>query len=152
MAEKASRHSAKTGKSDEQRGGVAELERSEMMAHLLRALDEGKSIGHYGRLVFSMVARHFLDEDELIGYLQKDPDFSEQEARALYLQVQGRDYSPPKRDKILAWQALQGFPICPNPDDPSCCNVYQELRVPEDVYEHIGEFYEERAEAEEEAA
>ncbi len=122
------------------------------MAHLLHALGDGQDIGHYGRLVFAMIARHFLSEDELIGYLQKDPDCSEQEARALYLQVQGRDYSPPKRDKILAWQALQDFPICPNPDDPSACNVYSELRFPDDVYEHIGEFYEEKAEAQEEAA
>ncbi len=139
-------------RTDEQQGGIAELQRSEMMAHLLHALDDGQDIGHYGRLVFAMIARHFLSEDELIGYLQKDPDCSEQEARALYLQVQGRDYSPPKRDKVLAWQALQDFSICPNPDDPSACNVYSELRFPDDVYEHIGEFYEEKAEAQEEAA
>ena len=32
-----------------------ELRKSEMMAHLLDALDRGKDIGHYGRLVFAMV-------------------------------------------------------------------------------------------------
>jgi len=34
------------------------------------------AIGHYGRLVFAMVARH-LSEDELISYLNQDSDFSE---------------------------------------------------------------------------
>ena len=29
------------------------------MAHLLDSLNDGKDIGHYGRLVFAMVARHF---------------------------------------------------------------------------------------------
>src|SRR5215211_4677464 len=100
-----------------------ELRKSEMMAHLLDALDEGKDIGHYGRLVFAMVGRHFLDEKELLKYLRKDKDFGEDEARALILQVQGRDYNPPKRETILEWQAQQDFPICPNPDDPEACNV-----------------------------
>ena len=126
---------------------VDELRKSEMMAHLLDALDEGKDIGHYGRLVFAMVARHFMDEDELVGYLQKDRDFSEEDARALYLQVQGRDYNPPKRQRILEWQKEQEFPICPNPDDPDACNVYKDLNFPDDVYEKISEYYEHKAEA-----
>lgn len=41
-----------------------ELRKNGMMAHLLDALDTGQDIGHYGRLVFAMVARHFLDEQE----------------------------------------------------------------------------------------
>ncbi len=98
--------------------GVEELRKSEMMAHLLDALKAGQDIGHYGRLVFAMVAHHFMDEDELVKYLQKDGDFSEKEARSLYLQVQGKDYNPPKRDRILEWQQNQEFPICPNVDDP----------------------------------
>lgn len=63
---------------------VEELRKNDMIAHLLNA---GKDIGHYGRLVFAMVARHFLSEDELISYLQKDANFSEQKARSLYQQV-----------------------------------------------------------------
>jgi hypothetical protein len=114
-----------------------------MLAHLLDALEDQQDIGHYGRLVFAMVGRHFLDEDELVGYLTKDKDFDEQAARALYRQVQGRDYSPPRRERILEWQAQQDFPICPSPDDPSACNVYRELRFPDGIYEHIEEFYEE---------
>ena len=126
---------------------VDELRNSDVMSHLLDALDTGQDIGHYGRLVFTMVGRHFMDEDELVGYLSKDKDFGEQEARALYLQVEGHDYNPPKRDKILEWQAQQDFPICPNTDDPNACNVYRDLRFPDGIYEHIQEFYEEQAEA-----
>jgi hypothetical protein len=124
-----------------------ELRKSDMMAHLLDALDQGQDIGHYGRLVFAMVARHFMAEEELVEYLQKDRDFGEEQARALYLQVQGRDYNPPRRDKILQWQKEQEFPICPNPDDPDSCNVYRELQFPDSVYEDIAEYREQKAEA-----
>ena len=124
---------------------VEELRKSDMMAHLLDSLDAGKDIGHYGRLVFSMVARHFLSEDELISYLQKDSDFSEAQARTLYKQVQGRDYNPPKRERVLEWQQQQEFPICPNSDDPDSCNVYKDLQFPEHVYENISEYYEQKA-------
>lgn len=121
---------------------VAELRKNDMMAHLLDALDQGEDIGHYGRLVFAMVARHFLSEDELIGYLTKDSDFNETEARTLYKQVQGKDYNPPRRERVLEWQQQQDFPICPNSDDPDSCNVYKDLQFPEHVYEHISEYYE----------
>ena len=124
---------------------VEELRQNEMMAHLLDALDEGQDIGHYGRLVFAMVARHFMTEDELIRYLQKDPDFSEAEAKSMVHQVSGKDYNPPKRDRVLEWQQHQDFPICPNSDDPDSCNVYKDLRFPEEVYEHISSYYEHKA-------
>jgi hypothetical protein len=123
------------------------LRKNGMMAHLLDALDAGKDIGHYGRLVFAMVARHFLREDELIDYLQKDRDFTEEQARALYRQVQGRDYSPPNRDRILEWQRQQDFPIIPNPDDPDAGNVYQDLQFPDEVYDHISAYHEQKAES-----
>ncbi|WP_250124712.1 hypothetical protein [Chroococcidiopsis sp. CCMEE 29] len=124
---------------------VEELRKNDMMSHLLDALDGGKDIGHYGRLVFAMVARHFLSEDELISYLQQDSDFSEAEARSLYKQVQGKDYNPPRRERVLEWQQHQEFPICPNPDDPDTCNVYKDLQFPEHVYEHISEYYEHKS-------
>jgi hypothetical protein len=124
------------------------LRDSPMMAHLLDALEAGTDIGHYGRLTFAMIARHFLDEEELVGLLASQPGYDETQARSLVLQVQGRDYNPPKRERILEWQAQQDFPICPTPDDPQSCNVYRELRLPDSVYEHIGEFWEEQAEAE----
>jgi DNA primase large subunit len=118
-----------------------------MMAHLLDALQEGTDIGHYGRLTFVMVARHFMDEDEMVKLLSKQPDANEAEVRALIQSVKGHDYNPPKRERILQWQAQQDFPICPTPDEPGTCNVYNELRFPPDIYENINEFWEERAEA-----
>lgn len=92
-----------------------ELRKNGMMAHLLDALGRGEDIGHYGRLVFAMLARHFMTDDELMDWLRKDRDFSDESARALVQQVQGRDYSPPKREKILDYQRQQDFPIIPNP-------------------------------------
>lgn len=124
---------------------VEDLLKNGMMAHLLEALEAGKDIGHYGRLVFAMVARHFMTEDELLTYLTKNPDFTEEEARALYHQVQGRDYNPPRRERILEWQKQQEFPICPNPDDPDACNVYKDLQFPESIYQHITDYHEQKA-------
>ena len=124
---------------------VKELRKSQMMAHLLDALEEGQDIGHYGRLTFAMIARHFLSEKDLLHYLQKDQDFSETEAKTLIQQVQGKDYNPPKRDRILEWQSQQTFPICPNAEDPDSCNVYRDLQFPEHVYEHISSYYEQKA-------
>lgn len=126
------------------------LRKNDMMAHLLDALDQGQDIGHYGRLVFAMVARHFMDEEELVGWLTKDQDFSEEDGRSLYLQVQGRDYNPPKREKILDWQRQQDFPIIPNGEDPDSGNVYKDLQFPDGVYEHIAEYYEDKVEAQQE--
>jgi hypothetical protein len=123
------------------------LRDSPMMAHLLDALEAGRDVGHYGRLTFAMIARHFLPDDELVRLLADQPEQSEETARALLLQVEGRDYNPPKRERILEWQAQQDFPICPTPDDPTACNVYRELRFPESVYENVDEYWEEQAEA-----
>ena len=124
---------------------VEDLRQSPMMAHMLDALDNGEDIGHYGRLVFTMIGRHFVDNDELVGLLTKDHDAGEQEIKALVQQVEEKGYSPPKRDKILEYQSQQDFPICPNPDDPDACNPYQELQFPDEVYESIQEYREERA-------
>ncbi|WP_119321375.1 hypothetical protein [Capsulimonas corticalis] len=122
-----------------------ELRKSDVMAHLLDSLDAGKDIGHYGRLVFAMVAWRFLPEDDVVRLLQQDNDFNEADARALYLQVKSHDYSPPKREKLLDYQAKQDFPIIPNPDDPDSGNLYRDLQFPDQVYEHISEYYEEKA-------
>jgi hypothetical protein len=92
-----------------------------------------------------MVARHFLSEDKLVSLLADQPEQDEESARALLQQVTARDYNPPRRERILEWQSQQDFPICPDPDDPSACNVYSDLRFPEDVYDNINEFYEEQA-------
>lgn len=126
-------------------GRGQKLTDSPMMAHLLAALEDGTDIGHYGRLVFTMVARHFMAEDEVVTLLANQPDVEKKEARALWLQVEERNYNPPHRDKILAWQAEQEFPICPNPEDPNGCNVYRELNFPDGIYDDVEAFWEERA-------
>jgi hypothetical protein len=122
-------------------GRSTDLRDSPMMAHLLDALEKGTDIGHYGRLVFAMVARHFLPEDEMVRLLGNQPGHNADEARALLRQVEAKDYNPPKRERILEWQAQQDFPICPTPDDPTSCNVYSELRFPDNIYDNITDFY-----------
>ena len=134
--------------SDESKfGGVEELRKDSMMAHLLDSLDAGKDIGHYGRLVFAMVARHFLPHDEVLACMTKDRDFSDEDARLMLRQVEGKDYNPPKRDRILEWQKEQEFPILPNVDDPDCGNLYRNLKFPDEVYKHIGHYQEAKMEA-----
>jgi hypothetical protein len=122
---------------------IDELRQDPMMARLIDDLEAGTDIGHYGRLVFAMVARHFADEDELVELLSNDRDFSEEKARVMVREVIDAGYSPPKRDKILEFQARQDYPIIENPDDPDLGNVYKDLRFPDEVYDHI-EHYRER--------
>lgn len=133
--------------SSPEQDGAAELRKSGMMVHLMDSLDAGKDIGHYGRLVFAMVARHFLPEEQVVAYLTKDKDFSDEDARSMVTQVQGRDYNPPRREKILQYQKEQEFPIIPNPDDPDSGNVYRDLQFPEHVYEHIQEYNDHKQQA-----
>jgi hypothetical protein len=122
-----------------------DLRQNDMMGHLLTALEDRQDIGHYGRLVFAMVGRHFLDESELLELLSNNPGFSNVQARALVNQVNSRDYNPPKREKVLQFQSEQDFPICPNPDDPDACNLYRNLKFPDGVYERIAEYHEQKA-------
>jgi hypothetical protein len=133
------------------RASLESLRQNDMMAHLLDALDRGEDIGHYGRLVFTMVGHHFMQEDDLVRYLSKNPDFSEEKAKALVHQVKQRGYNPPKRQKVMEWQTEQEFPICPGGDDPDGCNIYRNLKFPDGVYEKIEEYHEQKAEAEDHA-
>ena len=130
--------------------GISELRASPMMAHLLDAIEARTDIGHYGRLVFVIVGRYFLPEDKVVRMISTQPDMGETRARALVLQAASRKYNPPSRERILEWQRLQEFPICPDADDPSGCNLYRELTFPEDVYENIQELWEKKAESAEE--
>ena len=123
---------------------VEDLRQSPMMAHMLDALDNHEDIGHYGRLVFAMIGRHFVSNDELIELLTKGNDADEQEIRTMVQQVEDKGYSPPRREKILQFQELQDFQICPDPNDPDACNVYNELQFPDEVYESIQEYQEKR--------
>lgn len=138
---------AKTAENQAASAGVEELRKDGMMSYLLDSLEAGKDIGHYGRLVFAMVARHFLDEEEVVAHLGKDKDFNEDEARSLVRQVIDHDYSPPRREKILDYQGRQDFPLIQNPEDPDDGNVYRDLNFPEHVYEHISEYRDQKAHA-----
>ena len=131
----------------EERGGEAELRKDSMMAHLLDSLDEGKDIGHYGRLVFAMVARHFMPHEEVLAWMMKDKDVDEEKATLMLRQVEGRDYNPPGRDKILDYQSKQDFRSLPEPDDPDCGNLYRNLKFPDEIYEHIGHYQEAKQES-----
>lgn len=131
----------------EERGGEAELRKDSMMAHLLDSLNEGKDIGHYGRLVLAMVARHFMPHEEVLAWMMKDKDVDEEKATLMLRQVEGRDYNPPRRDKILEYQTKQEFPILPAPEDPDCGNLYRNLKFPDEIYEHIGHYQEAKMEA-----
>ena len=53
--------------------GIEDIRPNGMMAYLLDVLSAKKDIGHYGRLVFAKVARHFVDADELVAYLTQNP-------------------------------------------------------------------------------
>lgn len=123
---------------------LEELKQEPMMAHLMATLDSGHGIGHYGRLVFVMVARHFLEPDDLLAKLRKDPECDEEQALSLVAQVEDRNYNPPKRERVLDWMRRQEFPVCPNPDDPGQCNVYRNLDFPKEVYDRINQFHLER--------
>jgi hypothetical protein len=123
---------------------LVDLRQSPMMARMLDALDNGEDIGHYGRLVFAMIGRHFVSNAELVELLTKDHDADEQEIRAMVQQVEDKGYSPPGREKILEFQNQQDFQICPDPDDPDACNVYNELQFPDEVYQSIQEYKEKR--------
>ena len=125
--------------------GEEELRKDSMMAHLLDSLGAGKDIGHYGRLTFAMVARHFLSHDEVLSWLTKDSDFDEEKAEAMLAQVESSGYNPPKRDRILGWQKEQEFPIMPDPSDPDCGNLYRTLKFPDAVYKHIEEYREQKS-------
>jgi len=125
---------------------IEELRQDPMMAHLIASLEQGRDIGHYGRLVFVMVARHFLSEDEVLDYLMRDRDVDERKARSLLAQVNARGYNPPKRERVLDWMSKQSFPICPSPEDPDQCNPYKNLDFPKEIYDRIQDYYEGKAE------
>ena len=135
------------GEQSEVGDGELELRKDSMMAHLLDSLEAGKDIGHYGRLVFAMVARHFLPHEEVLAWMMKDKDVEQEKATLMLRQVEGRDYNPPRRDKILDYQSKQEFPIIPNVDDPDSGNLYRNLKFPDEIYDHIGHYQEAKLES-----
>lgn len=124
--------------------GIDELRKDPMMAHLLDSLDAGTDVGHYGRLVFAMVARHFLPHEEVVSWLTRDNDFTADQAQQMLHQVEGRDYSPPRRERLLEWQGEQEFQFI-NASDPDSGNLYRNLKFPQEIYQHIGHYQDAKA-------
>jgi hypothetical protein len=89
---------------------VEDLRQSPMMGHMLDALENGEDIGHYGRLDFAMIGRHFLDNDELVGLLTQDYDVNEQEIKALVQQVQERATARPGGRRSWSTRASRTSP------------------------------------------
>lgn len=136
-----------TRRSDESRViQSTDLRESAMMARLWDDLAAGVDIGHFGRLVFTMIGRHYIDEPELIDLLSKNFE-SVDEARALLLEVNARNYNPPRRDVILQWQERQEYKIIPliYAHDLHWGNVYSELKLPKEIYNQVQNFYKEAA-------
>jgi hypothetical protein len=123
---------------------MKELRQSPTMARLLDALDQGQDIGHYGLLTVAMVGNQFLEKDELLKVLERDPKVDEREAKSLVQQVASRDYNPPSRQTLLDWQQHQDFPIIEHPEDPNAGNLYRELQMPDDDYEDIENYREQQ--------
>ncbi len=90
-------------------GRGTQLRDSPMMVRLLDALERGEDIGHYGRQTFTMVARFFMGEEQLVQLLAKQPGQGETDASAPVMQVVNHDYSPPTRDRLLTWQREQVY-------------------------------------------
>ncbi len=126
---------------DGQLGGEEELRKDPMMAHLLDSLSAGTDVGHYGRLVFAMVARHFLPHEQVLAYLMKDNDFGEEQASAMLRQVEGKDYNPPRRERLMEWQREQEFQFL-DLSDPDSGNLYRNLKFPQAIYKHIENYQE----------
>jgi hypothetical protein len=123
---------------------VEDLKSSPTMKHMLDALDSGEDIGHYGRLTFAMTARYFVENEELAELLAKDKDCTEEEARALVGQVEEKGYNPPRRERLVEWSREQEFNIV-DESDPDSGNLYNELTFPDEVFEDIEEYREEKA-------
>ena len=92
---------------------IQDLQQDEMMVHLMEALENKQDIGHYGRLVFAMTARHFFSDEEVFDWLKKDPDCDDAKARSILVQVEQRGYNPPRRDRVLDWINSKAFPFVP---------------------------------------
>ena len=143
MAQATRRHAT----SEDRKDGMEQLRRSDTMARLLDAMEQGTDVGHYGHFTFVTVARHFMDESAVERFLAGQPGMDESKARALIEHVKERGYNPPRRERILEHQGQGGFQIIEDPKNPDSGNLYRELQFPEAVYEDINEYYEEKAEA-----
>lgn len=133
---------------DENDGRVVQAEdlrKSPMMAKLWDDLQNKVDIGHFGRLVFTIIARHYLSEDELIRLLANNLEV--EDAQVLLLEVNERNYNPPRPSVIRKWQLRQAYRIIPPDQEHNLAwgNVYAELKLPQEIYDQVGGFYKEQA-------
>ena len=82
-----------------------------------------------------------MPHEEVVAWLRKDGDCSEEQAGTMLHQVEGRDYSPPRRERLLQWQQEQEFQFI-DPHDPDSGNLYRNLEFPKAIYDHIGHYQE----------
>ncbi len=120
-----------------------DMRRSQMMARLWDDLEKGVDVGHFGRLLFTMVARHYMNETQVITLLSRN--IPVEDAQAMLLLVNSRNYNPPKPNKIRKWQEKQDYKIIPpeKAHDLAWGNVYKELRLPMEIYSQVQDFYKE---------
>jgi hypothetical protein len=128
-------------------GGRAALAASRTVARWLLALEARQDIGHFGRLAFVSIARHFLSSDELVALLARQPRWDQAKAQKLVERVRQRGYSPPTRPRLLEWQARQRYPLLDDPADPTLGNLYRELPLPDEVFREIEAFWDGSGEA-----
>lgn len=122
--------------------GLERLRASPTVAHWLAALEAGQDIGHFGRLAFAIVARHFLADEAILSLLAGQPHHDAARAAKLLERVREQGYAPPSRLRLFQWQARQRFPLLPDPANLTSGNLYRELEFPDAVYGQIEEFWE----------
>lgn len=124
-----------------------DMRKSHMMASLWDDLKIGVDIGHFGRLLFCIVARHFMEEEQIIKLLTSGQQMLPEDAQAMLLNVNERNYNPPRPSVIRKWQQKQRYKIIPDEHahDLAYGNLYSELRFPQEIYDQVGEFYKEAA-------
>ncbi|HCJ65758.1 MAG TPA: hypothetical protein DHV62_00130 [Elusimicrobia bacterium] len=123
---------------------LAELKRVDCLRKMIERLEKKKSIPHYARLLFIMVARFHLSENIIIRILARQPDFSEEEAKEMLDNIKLHDYNPPHCKHILEWMKhTKRYKLCPS-KIPGLCDhpIYKALKFPDRVYESIKEYHE----------
>ncbi len=123
---------------------LIQLKRVNCLRKIIERLQAKKSIPHYARLLFVMVARFHLSEKTIIKLLAREPDFSEEEAKEMLDNVKLHDYNPPQCKHIVEWMThTKRYKLCPSAT-PGLCDhpIYKALKFPDHVYESIKEYHE----------
>lgn len=127
----------------------AQSAREQMMSsptirRLVEAAEAGEDIGHYGELTLAIVGRYFMSDADLVDLLSRCVEMDRKKAAGLVHQVKEGDYSPPRRETLVHWSSEQQFNLI-NVKDPDSGNLYRELTFPDQVYEHIRHYHEDKA-------